>query len=211
MKNTTSLLLTIAFVFSVLQVLGQESNDDQANYISVINQERSAKDQLFSNPEESPLSPSDMETFESLKYYDVDESYRVTAQLTIFEDNVPVMLTTSKGGEKQVMKYGTIMFELKNKMYTLSVFQNSSFPEMSDNPNQLFVPFKDNSNGSETNSNGRYVELEISEGQNTVEIDFNRAYNPYTTYNNQYESVVPPDENGMQELFLTGERKYVDR
>ena len=49
----------------------------------------------------------------------------------------------------------------------------------------LFLPFLDDTNGDTTYGGGRYIDLRIPEG-NTIEIDFNKAYNPYCAYNEKF-------------------------
>ena len=58
----------------------------------------------------------------------------------------------------------------------------------------LFLPFLDNTNGTTSYGAGRYIDLTIPEGD-TIEIDFNTAYNPYCAYNEKYSCPIVPGEN----------------
>ena len=58
----------------------------------------------------------------------------------------------------------------------------------------LFLPFLDNTNGVTSYGGGRYIELRISKGD-SIEIDFNSAYNPYCAYNEKYSCPIVPREN----------------
>ena len=60
----------------------------------------------------------------------------------------------------------------------------------------LFLPFTDNTNGVETYGGGRYIDLKIPAG-NTINIDFNKAYNPYCAYSDKYSCPIPPPENHL--------------
>ena len=62
--------------------------------------------------------------------------------------------------------------------------------------NSLFVPFTDLTNGKETYGGGRYMDVEIPEGDSIV-LDFNKAYNPYCAYSTNYSCPIPPKENDL--------------
>ena len=72
--------------------------------------------------------------------------------------------------------------------------QESSFDPVS--ANSLFLPFNDLTNGNKSYGGGRYIDLEIPK-ENTIVIDFNKAYNPYCAYNNDYSCPIPPPENEL--------------
>ncbi|MCL2877903.1 MAG: DUF1684 domain-containing protein, partial [Acidobacteria bacterium] len=40
-------------------------------------------------------------------------------------------------------------------------------------------------------------------------LDFNRAYNPYCTYNPEYSCPSPPKENTLPVPIRAGEKKYL--
>jgi len=71
----------------------------------------------------------------------------------------------------------------------------------------LFIPFSDETSGSETYKAGRYLDLE-EQGGDDYELDFNLAYNPYCAYNDQYTCPIPPRENKLPIRILAGEKNY---
>jgi hypothetical protein len=73
----------------------------------------------------------------------------------------------------------------------------------------LFLPFNDASNGKTTYGGGRFIDLEIpAAGNKTIEIDFNKAYNPYCAYNHNYSCPIPPDENNLNILVNAGVKDF---
>ena len=62
--------------------------------------------------------------------------------------------------------------------------------------NYLFVPITDLTNGEETYGGGRYIDLRGPLGK-VVELDFNKAYNPYCAYGGKYSCPIPPIENHL--------------
>ena len=61
---------------------------------------------------------------------------------------------------------------------------------------QLFVPFGDLTNGTETYPGGRYLELERT-ATGIYDLDFNRAFHPFCYYNPKYDCPYPPRENRL--------------
>ncbi len=57
----------------------------------------------------------------------------------------------------------------------------------------LFVPFTDQTSGEETYGGGRYIVLDIPEGNELV-VDFNMAYNPFCVYSPDHSCPIPPLE-----------------
>jgi uncharacterized protein (DUF1684 family) len=87
---------------------------------------------------------------------------------------------------------------LDGKEYAIEVYKSI----LSDN---LFIPFKDKTNGKETYEGGRYLEAEILPGYKMV-LDFNMAYYPSCAYNKNFICVLPPKENIIEVGIRAGER-----
>ena len=70
----------------------------------------------------------------------------------------------------------------------------------------LWLPFYDQTNGKTTYPGGRYLDLELA-ADGTVEVDFNRAYNPLCAYNpDGFNCTLPPDENRLPFAVEAGEK-----
>jgi len=73
----------------------------------------------------------------------------------------------------------------------------------------LFIPFADVTSGDETYGTGRYIDISTKDIiNNTVVIDFNKAYNPYCAYSNGYNCPIPPAENYLAVAIKAGERSF---
>jgi hypothetical protein len=117
----------------------------------------------------------------------------------------------SGGGKVKFEEFGTVSFKLLDKTFTLSIFKNQNLPEFTENPDQLFIPFKDATSSNETYTNGRYLPVSISSNETEVVIDFNRAINPYRAYNEAFVSVNPASSPLLEISMISGERRYEDR
>ena len=75
--------------------------------------------------------------------------------------------------------------------------------------NYLFVPFTDATTGDESYGSGRYLEFYIADIQNnTLQLDFNKAYNPYCAYAAGYKCPIPPRENNLPLAIKAGEKNF---
>ncbi len=175
-----------------------------------IEQYRQQKAELMKDSNTSPLSDSQLNKFDSLSYYPIDYMYHVEATYTPLDKPVNVTLNTSTGSEMTLTKTGTVTFNLGQKTYTMSVFKGGQLPEFENNSQQLFIPFTDMTTGNETYKNGRYLPIAAPKDGKVI-IDFNKAMNPYSAYNDKYVSVIPPQQNFVDATVISGERKFEDR
>ena len=142
----------------------------------------------------SPLKDKDRKHFEGLDFFKYDSSYVVKANLKLTPDTewFDMKTTTSRVSPERI--YGVLTFELKGEAFTLNVYQGKDIMKKEGLEDYLFLPFIDDTNGEESYGGGRYIDLRIPEGD-TVEIDFNKAYNPYCAYNDKYSCPIVPRVN----------------
>jgi uncharacterized protein (DUF1684 family) len=164
---------------------------------------RKERDTFLKTHQRSPLSPKEKRNFEGIKYYPFDPKYIFSNQLKryIFHINNPqyyATFLTNKGTNKRYLRYGKFQFRLDGKEYAIEVYKSI----LSDN---LFIPFKDKTNGKETYEGGRYLEAEILLDYKII-LDFNMAYYPSCAYNKNFICVLPPKENIIEVGIRAGER-----
>ena len=102
--------------------------------------------------------------------------------------------------------YGIASFELNGNGYQLNIYQSHRLRETDEYKNYLFLPFNDLTNGDETYGGGRFIDLEIPDNDSII-IDFNKAYNPYCAYNPKYSCPIPPEENDLDVHISAGIKK----
>ena len=150
----------------------------------------------YRDPDESPLPAKQRKAFEGLPFFDIDSSYHVVASFTRNEAPVTFQMQTTSAAVKDYDIYGTVTFTLKGTSYTLNIYQSHTLRETDEYRDYLFLPFTDKTNGDTTYGGGRYIDLRIPSGD-TIDIDFNKAYNPYCAYATGYSCPIPPRENDM--------------
>lgn len=159
------------------------------------------KDQFMRESSDSPVPPDRRATFPPLTYFPTDPSYRVPAVLEPSAPGPAVQMPTSTGQVRQEKKIGKLAFTLKGRPMTLDAFVEADQNDLQ----QLFVPFRDLTNGAETYAAGRYLELQRT-ATGVYDLDFNRAFFPFCFYNKTYDCPYPPPENRLTVPIRAGER-----
>ena len=119
----------------------------------------------------------------------------------------PFKMKTTTERRPDYVKYGEVYFSLLGKQFKLNIYQNIQLVQKPGFEKHLFLPFTDLTNGDETYGGGRYIDLQIPDGD-FIMIDFNQCYNPYCAYNHRYSCPVPPKENNMDVLVKAGVKAF---
>ena len=176
------------------------------DYQALILKDRQEKALSLSKSKFGPL-PADQVQF--LDYFPVDKAYKVTADVTLLIGEETFKMPTYDGTSNPYKRYAILNFTLNNKPYQLTVYQSAALFQNPQYKNHLFLPFLDLTNGQESYSGGRYIDLsteDIINGKATI--DFNTAYNPYCAYSNGYRCPVPPQENILETKIMAGEKAF---
>jgi len=164
---------------------------------------REKKDRFFREDFRSPLKEADRKKFKGLAYYPIDLRYAMTGSIETYPvEPKPAYATllTNKAIGKKYVKYGRFKFKLDGKEYALQIYRSLAGDD-------LFVPFKDKTSGTETYEKGRYLYIEPMPGGEVL-IDFNRAYNPFCQYNEKYTCPFAPQENWLDIAVRAGEKRF---
>ncbi|PWL38219.1 DUF1684 domain-containing protein [Flagellimonas aquimarina] len=161
----------------------------------------------FKNPETSPLPDRYRKDFDGLDFFEPDTNYIVMARLERTPDAIPFLLATTTDEKTEEVVYGIAHFELNGIKHKLEVYQTLDLMDTEEYKDYLFLPFLDETNGTETYGGGRYIDLTIPDG-NTILIDFNRAYNPYCVYNKKYSCPLVPRQNYLRTNMRAGVKDF---
>ncbi len=195
------ILLIISLLFISVSY-GQESKSekDALKFQSKLNKE-------FASSEKSPLTEEDLKSFKSLDFFPVDSNFRVTAQLKFHKDSKSFKMKTTTDRLPVYKLYATATINIKGVAYDLEIYQNQKLLLTDDFEDYLFLPFTDKTNAVTSYGGGRYIDLNIPEGD-TIIIDFNKAYNPYCAYNGKYSCPIPPKVNHLDIEVNAGVKAY---
>lgn len=160
----------------------------------------------YKDPKKSPLEPKARKRFKGHNFFPIDARFRVEAELNLTESTPFFQMKTTTDRLPRYRKYGYLSFSIDGIDYQLPVYQSQDLMRMQGYEGYLFLPFTDLTNGSESYSGGRYLELRVPKEGNTVLVDFNMAYNPYCAYNHNYSCPVVPPENHIDTHVRAGVR-----
>lgn len=163
----------------------------------------------YKDATKSPLKAKDLKTFKGLDFFKFDSTFVVKASFERTPNEAVFKMTTTTTRLPEYVKYGVVSFEIHGKSYELNIYQNQALIEEEESKDYLFLPFLDTTNGQESYGGGRYIDMTIPEGD-TIEIDFNKAYNPYCAYNEKYSCPIVPRENYLDLEVTAGVKKFHD-
>lgn len=192
-------LITILLLFISIDGFAQ-------SYAEQIAKHRESYKEDFIKDNHSPLKKDDLQ---NLHFYEADSTYKVLAEVELLKNEKVFKMPTFNGSSSDYYRYAHINFVLNGKAIQMTLYRSVS---LSTNPvykDHLFLPFTDETNNKETYGGGRYIDLDAKEiVNNHIEIDFNKAYNPYCAYSAGYRCPVPPEENDLQLALKAGEKLY---
>lgn len=173
---------------------------------------REIRDKDFRNPNLTPLLPLDFAKFSGLNYFDFDKTYRVSAKLVKSDERKTFLMPTSTGGSRKYLKIGSLRFKLNVVDYFLTAFTieySHDHPKSKEEIKDIFVPFKDLTNGGDSYSAGRYLYARLPKDSDETILDFNLAYNPSCAYGNEsFACSLPPKDNFLQVEIKAGEKRF---
>jgi hypothetical protein len=138
--------------------------------------------------------------FTGIESFPIDPSYRIDARLERFEQPLEVAIPTAAGTTERMQAPGRVVF-------TLGGAKKALLPLVEEpGETSLWFIFKDKTSGKETYG-FRYLYGDLRE-DGTVDLDFNRAYNPPCAFTPYATCALPPKENHLDARVEAGERIY---
>ena len=192
-------ILLIVFVLLGSPVFAQ-------SFKTEIEKHREDYRQAFLNETRSPLKQQDLI---NLSFYEPDSNYVVTATIKMLTDEQPFLMPTHSGKPQQYIRYAHVKFNLNGKPQQMTIYKSIALAQLANFKDYLFLPFTDATNGKETYSGGRYIDLNAKDiNTDVIKIDFNKAYNPYCAYSDGYQCPKPPSENTIKQDVNAGEKAF---
>jgi hypothetical protein len=173
------------------------------DYLQEIAAFRDYRNYRFGDRVLSPLPEADRLAFTGLDYFDVAPSLVVPATLVPAADRSTFAMPTFNGRTMPFSHYGTLTARIDGRPIRLKAFRR----EEADQGYFLLIPFRDPTNGDETYSGGRYIEIDLPLPEPLV-LDFNRAVNPMCAYDSRFACPIPPPENRLPMPIRAGEKRY---
>jgi len=147
----------------------------------------------------SPL----LKSFTGLQWFPIDESYAINARFVPYDSPKQFDSQNVLGDSIKLDIVGYVLFSLHGQEYRL---------EAEGNPDgTLFIVFRDLTSGKETYLASRFLDTDVPKdgpAGKTVQLDFNKAYNPPCAYNPYTTCPIPLPANRLRVEIPAGEKLY---
>lgn len=135
--------------------------------------------------------------FSGKRWFPIDRRYCVEAIYHAYEKPQSIRIVNIKGDETSVEIVGYIEFECLGRKLRLDA--------MLDSPTELFLIFKDRTNGTRTYGPGRFINAPLPKDGERFELDFNKTYNPPCAFSPFTLCPLPPKQNHLDLEIEAGE------
>ena len=139
--------------------------------------------------------------FTGLRWYPIDDSYRVTARFVPYDPPRMIMVPTVLGTTEEMPCPGKAVFTIKGREMSLEPVIEEPGAE------ELFYIFKDETSGEQTYPAGRFFYTAMPKDGSVV-LDFNKAYNPPCAFTPYATCPLPPAQNRLKARIEAGELNY---
>jgi uncharacterized protein (DUF1684 family) len=179
---------------------------------------REARDELFRDHPQSPLTSDARARFGGLSYFDFDPAFRLRATFEstdLTED--PHATDSPGGGLLQLPSSGAEPFSFRRigQVRLSGPLDGATLPVfwMSGYAGGMFLPFRDATSGDATYGAGRYL-LDTVKGADqgsdwrggVMTLDFNLAYHPSCAYDPKWNCPLAPRDSRLKLPVNAGER-----
>ncbi len=143
------------------------------------------------------------------RFFPVSRTFNADCRFEKITDSIGFTMKTSANTFKHYFKYGKLGFTIAGKELLLYVYQSKDLMKTERYKDYLFVPFTDLTTGDQSYGSGRYLEFYKQDIKNDrLQLDFNKAYNPYCAYSAGYKCPIPPKENALPVAVKAGEMNF---
>jgi uncharacterized protein (DUF1684 family) len=148
----------------------------------------------------SPVPESERENLK-LHFFPIDSAYRYDAKLTILDKKKERILTKADGTKSNpFLETGYVEFKYLDREIRL-------FMVFDEQTSGYYVAFRDSTCGEESYPNGRLLLIENVD-QESITLDFNKAFNFACAYDETMPCPITPQENWLDFPIKAGEKKY---
>ena len=137
--------------------------------------------------------------FTGLRWFPVDESFRVRGRYVPHDQPRTVELSNILGDVERARSSGSVVLTVGGEELRMTAL---------DQGGRLWFIFRDLTSGRETYSAARFLYADVPDEDGYTTVDFNRAYNPPCAINSYTTCPLPPRENRLPVRIEAGELDY---
>ena len=140
--------------------------------------------------------------FDGFPRYDISEEWHKQARFIPHEEPQTMLVDDVIDRQREVTSPGKLEFSIDGELYTLDAIESSG---------RFFIMFADHTNEDETYQAGRYMLVPQPENDDeSVILDFNKAYNPPCAFSKFTTCQLPPPQNRLDVAIEAGEKRPVN-
>jgi len=178
---------------------------DISRWRANLESQREEKDRFFASLWQSPIPREDRARFTGLDYYPADPEYVFELDVHEHAEKSVLKMSYTKGNERDFLRWGEFRLTVGGGKQVIQAYKSGYEQE------GLFILFKDATSGRETYGGGRYIDLDpendIGPDGKWI-LDFNKAYNPWCVYSEDFTCPLVPQENCLDVAVPAGEKAY---
>jgi uncharacterized protein (DUF1684 family) len=142
-----------------------------------------------------------LRNFSGLTYFPIDPAWRIAAAFERYHPPRTTVhaLDVGASGPRQVP--GLARFAIEGRPLALE-------PTLEEDTQRLFFVFADKTTGRESSPAGRFLYADLPGTDDTVILDFNRAFNPPCAFTPFATCPIPPPGNRLPVPVAAGEKDY---
>ncbi|MEY2924246.1 MAG: hypothetical protein RLZZ337_794 [Bacteroidota bacterium] len=204
MKNIYIIFLLASLACTSTSKWENQTAQETSNltaYQKLVKNHQDSMSVMFTSGANGVIPKNELLNAHALSYFPPNENYRVKAVFNRVTNGKTFKMATTTDRLPEYKSFGTFSFVLNGDSLQLMVYQSLDMPEY------LFLPFKDQTCGTESYGAGRYLDFEMKDTLNPI-IDFNYCYNPLCAYNKEYSCPIPPAENHLNVRIEAGVKKW---
>ena len=138
-------------------------------------------------------------SFTGLKWFPINERYRVRGTFIPHDQPLDVLLPNILGDLEPFVSHGSVALTVNGQSMTL-------LPVVSGE--RLWFIFRDLTSGMETYPAARFLYADLPDENGVTIVDFNQAYNPPCAFNPYTTCPLPPEPNRLAVRIEAGELDY---
>lgn len=134
-----------------------------------------------------------IETFKGFEFFDLNPDLIIQGDFTYYETTKTEAVKSQLGVNANTNFIGKVTFQYNGEIHNLDVGTNG------------FTMVGDATTGDSSYGGGRYIYLDLPKENGTVEIDFNKLYNPPCSFSTYTTCLYPPRQNHLPININAGE------
>jgi uncharacterized protein (DUF1684 family) len=137
--------------------------------------------------------------FAGLKWYPVEDSWRIKARFEASTSPTRIVLDTIVGEQDSIESPGFAVFERGGKTYRLQAAREGD---------KLWFVFRDGTSGRTTHGGARQLSADPPDSEGNIVLDFNKAVNLPCAFTTYATCPLAPRQNRLELPITAGELKY---